>query len=225
MIASVRGIFILMVVPSPRRLSMSTVPPIFSTLVRTTSMPTPLPEKCVTRSAVENPGRNTRLTSSRSTSRSACSGVMSLARIAFSRTRWGSIPLPSSAISMMTLPPSWKACRETRPSAGLPLSTRSSGVSMPWSMAFRRRWVSGSRIASMMVLSSSVSRPSISMLALLPQATARSRTTRGNLFQMLPMGCIRVFMTLACSSVVSRFSLCTVPRKGASSWEALNCMT
>ena len=58
----------------PGRLSMSTVPPIFSTLVRTTSMPTPRPENCVTWSAVEKPGRKTRLTSSRSLSRSACSG-------------------------------------------------------------------------------------------------------------------------------------------------------
>ena len=117
--ASVSGIFILMVVPRSRRLSMSTVPPIFSTLVRTTSMPTPRPEKCVTRSAVENPGRKTRLTSSRSPSRSACSGVMSLAWMAFSRTRCGSIPLPSSVISMMTLPPSWKACSEQPALGGL----------------------------------------------------------------------------------------------------------
>ena len=36
---------------------MSTVPPIFSMFVRTTSMPTPRPENCVTRSAVEKPGQ------------------------------------------------------------------------------------------------------------------------------------------------------------------------
>ena len=95
---------------------------------------------------------------------------------------------------------------------------------MPWSMALRSRWVSGSRMASMIVLSSSVSWPSSSIRACFPQATARSRTTRGNLFQMLPIGCMRVFMTLACSSVVSRLSRCTVPRKEASSWEVLNCM-
>ena len=125
---------------------------------------------------------------------------------------------------MMTLPPSWKACRSSRPSAGLPRVSRSSGGSMPWSTALRSRCVSGSRMASMIVLSSSVSWPSMSMRACLPQATARSRTTRGNLFQMLPIGCMRVFMTLACSSVVSRFSRCTVPRKAASSCEVLNCM-
>ncbi len=149
---------------------------------------------------------------------------MSLAWTAFSRTRCGSIPLPSSVISMMTLPPSWKACKSSRPSAGLPRFSRSSGGSMPWSMALRNRWVSGSRMASMIVLSSSVSWPSSSMRACFPQATARSRTTRGNLFQMLPIGCMRVFMTLTCSSVVSRLSRCTVPRNEASSWEVLNCM-
>ena len=52
---------------------------------------------------------------------------------------------------------------------------------MPWSMALRTRCVSGSRMASMIVLSSSVSWPSSSMRACLPQATARSRTTRGKL--------------------------------------------
>ena len=119
MMASVSGIFILTVVPRPGRLSMSTVPPIFSMLVRTTSMPTPRPEKCVTWSAVEKPGRKMRLTSSRSLSRSACSGVISLAWMALSRTRCGSMPSPSSVISMMTLPPSWKACSEQPALGGL----------------------------------------------------------------------------------------------------------
>ena len=73
--------------------------------------------------------------------------------------------------------------------------------------------VSGSRIASMSVLSSSVSWPSISKRTFFPQASARSRTTRGNLLSTLPIGCIRVFITLACNSVVSRLSRCTVPRK------------
>ena len=83
---------------------------------------------------------------------------------------------------------------------------------MPWSTALRTMCVSGSRMASMIVLSSSVSWPSMSSRTCLPQATARSRTTRGNLLQTLPIGCIRVFMTPACSSVVSRLSRCTVPR-------------
>ena len=41
MMASVRGILILIVVPSPARLNTSTTPPIFSMLDFTTSMPTP----------------------------------------------------------------------------------------------------------------------------------------------------------------------------------------
>ena len=36
---------------------------------------------------------------------------------------------------------------------------------------------------------------------------------RGNLLQMLPIGCMRVFMTPSCSSVVSRLSRCAVPEK------------
>ena len=31
---------------------------------------------------------------------------------------------------------------------------------------------------------------------------------RGNLFQMLPIGCMRVFITSSCSSVVIRFRRC-----------------
>ena len=61
MIASVRGIFIFTVVPVPAADWTSTVPPIFSMLVRTTSMPTPRPETLVTLSGVENPGRKIRL--------------------------------------------------------------------------------------------------------------------------------------------------------------------
>ena len=86
-------------------------------------------------------------------------------------------------------------------------------------MALRTMCVSGSRIASISVLSSSVSWPSISKRTFLPQATARSRTMRGNLLSTLPIGCIRVFITLACNSVVSRLSRCTAPRKPRSSCE------
>ena len=77
---------------------------------------------------------------------------------------------------------------------------------MPWSTALRTRWVSGSLTASRIVLSSSVSRPSISRRTGLPQAAPRSRTTRGSLVQRLSIGCMRVFMTTSCSSLVMRFS-------------------
>jgi len=57
MIANVRGIRILRLVPSPGLLCTSIVPPIFSIFVLTTSMPTPRPEMFEIRSAVLNPGR------------------------------------------------------------------------------------------------------------------------------------------------------------------------
>ncbi len=56
MMARVRGILIFSSVPLPAALCRSTVPPIFSMLVLTTSMPTPRPEMLLTCSAVEKPG-------------------------------------------------------------------------------------------------------------------------------------------------------------------------
>ena len=99
---------------------MSTVPPIFSMLVRTTSMPTPRPENCVTWSAVEKPGRKIRLTRSRSFKRSACSAVMSLAWIGL-----GADPLGVDAGAVVAdldddLAPFVEGVQRSRPSAGLP---------------------------------------------------------------------------------------------------------
>src|SRR5262249_21182692 len=54
--------------------------------------------------------------------------------------------------------------------------------------------------------------------------TDRSRTTLGNLLQTLPIGCMRVFITYACSSVVSKLNRLTVPRNPDSSCDVLNCM-
>ena len=59
--ASVSGMRSRSVVPLPARESISTLPPIFSTLVRTTSMPTPRPLTLVTAAAVEKPGRKIEL--------------------------------------------------------------------------------------------------------------------------------------------------------------------
>ncbi len=64
MIAKVSGILRRHVVPRPATDSTSTVPPIASILVRTTSMPTPRPETLVTAAAVENPGRKSSWSSS-----------------------------------------------------------------------------------------------------------------------------------------------------------------
>ncbi|OIQ81328.1 hypothetical protein GALL_369110 [mine drainage metagenome] len=210
MMAKVSGILILKVVPRPRVLRMSTVPPMFSILVFTTSMPTPRPDTLETCSRVENPGTKIRSSISRGLIRARSAFVMSPRSSALAEIRSGSIPAPSSATSMVTCPPSWKALSVRIPSAGFPFEIRTSGVSMPWSMELRTKWVSGSLIASRMVLSSSVSRPSMTNLACRPQASPRSRTTRGNLLHTLSMGCIRVFMTPSCSSLAIRFNRCEV---------------
>ncbi len=105
MIASVSGILIRSVVPCPTLLCTSTVPPIFSMFVFTTSIPTPRPLTFVTFSAVENPGAKIRPTASRSPIRAAWSGVISPFSTALRLITSGSIPFPSSVISMFTCPP------------------------------------------------------------------------------------------------------------------------
>src|SRR5262249_57507255 len=54
--ASVSGILMVKQEPSPNTDFTSTVPPIWSMLVLTTSMPTPRPDTLVTAAAVEKPG-------------------------------------------------------------------------------------------------------------------------------------------------------------------------
>ena len=73
-------------------------------------------------------------------------------------------------------------------------------------------------MASMMVRSSSVSAPSISSLICFWVAWDMSRTTRGSLFQTVPMGCMRVFITPSCSSEVIRFRCCELAPNAASAW-------
>ena len=95
------------VVPAPGTLFRSMVPPIFSMLVFTTSMPTPRPDTAVTTAAVEKPARKMK--------RCNCVSLMpassaSVARPFFStlaRILSSGRPRPSSAISMMMWPPSW----------------------------------------------------------------------------------------------------------------------
>lgn len=204
MMASVSGILIFRVVPRPTLESMSSRPLIFSTLVLTTSMPTPRPLMLVTAAAVENPGRKTRSSASRSDIFTAWSWEIRPFSTALALTLSGSMPAPSSRISMWTWPSSWKARSSNLPSGALPLAMRSAGASMPWSTELRTMWVSGSVIDSMRLRSSSVSAPSSSSRTLLPQAADTSRTRRGNRFHAEPIGCIRVVITRACSSVVIR---------------------
>ena len=83
-------------------------------------MPTPRPDTFVTLVAVENPGTKIRLTISRGGIARSCSTVARPRSIAFVAIRAGSMPAPSSLISMLTWPPSWKARSVKVPSAGFP---------------------------------------------------------------------------------------------------------
>ncbi len=181
MMARVSGMVTRMTVPWPSVDVRSTLPPIFSMLVRTTSMPTPRPDTLVTASAVEKPGRKTRSRTARRLMAASSSGVTRPFSTALRPTRAGSMPAPSSAISMTTWPDSWYARRVSVPRRGLPAASRASGVSMPWSTELRTTWVSGSLTASSRVRSSSVSRPCMTRSTSLPHWADRSRTTRGSL--------------------------------------------
>ncbi len=70
-------------------------------------------------------------------------------------------------------------------------------------------WVSGSLISSRTWRSSSVSAPSITSSIFLPRSRPRSRTSRGSLFQAMPIGCMRVFITPSCRSEVMWDSRCS----------------
>ena len=119
--ARVSGILILKVVPMPASVLRSTVPPIRSTLVLTTSMPTPRPDTLLTLAAVEKPGLKMRLTISCSLILATCSAVTTPFSTALAARACASIPLPSSEISMLTWPPSWLALGAT---AGPPRASR-----------------------------------------------------------------------------------------------------
>src|SRR5476649_2210407 len=107
---------------------------------------------------------------------------------------------PSSLTSMTMLPDSWKAFSLIMPLAGLPLATRTSAGSMPWSMALRTRCISGSPIFSTTVLSSSASSPSTTRPMSLPSSRATSCTTRWKRLKVAPI------FTMRSSSAASRTS-------------------
>ena len=65
MMAMVRGMRMVVVMPFPSSLVMVTLPPSSSTLRLTTSMPTPRPENSVTSVLVEKPGASRKLRISR----------------------------------------------------------------------------------------------------------------------------------------------------------------
>ena len=138
--------------------------------------------------------------------------------IALARTASTSMPLPSSAISMTIMLPSFEALRRTVPSSFLPAAARSSGDSMPWSRALRTECISGSSRSSITDLSSSVSSPSMTRLTFLLRVLVRSRTSRGKRLNIWLMGTMRMRMTPSCSSPVMRPRFCAVERNLATSF-------
>ena len=107
------------------------VPPIFSMLVFTTSMPTPRPDTAVTTAAVEKPARKMKRWICASLMPASSASVASPFASTLARILSSGRPRPSSAISMMMWPPSWKAFSVMRPVSGLPAARRSAGLSSP----------------------------------------------------------------------------------------------
>ena len=91
-------------------LSTSTMPPIRSTLERTTSMPTPRPEIAVTCLGRRQPGfEDQRQLLARRQSCAASAFRASPSAIAFSTSRLPSMPRPSSWMSIRIWLPDWRA--------------------------------------------------------------------------------------------------------------------
>ena len=205
--------------PSPATDLTSMVPPIWSMLVRTTSMPTPRPETLVTVAAVEKPGAKMNLW--------ICASVIFSSSASVARPfcdRLGLDPLGVEAAAVVGDADDDVAALVIGGEADGALlrlaggAARSAGVSRPWSAELRTMWVSGSLIRSSTWRSSSVSAPCISSSICLPSSAERSRTMRGSFCQALPIGCMRVFMTPSCSSAVTLESRCSGTLNSESSW-------
>ena len=117
--------------PLPSTDLSSIVPPIFSMFERTTSMPTPRPDTLVTFSAVDRPALKMSCWICCSDMLATSASVARPLAIAFARILSTDRPRPSSLISMMMWPPSWKAFSRTVPNSGLPAAARSCGFSIP----------------------------------------------------------------------------------------------
>ena len=92
--------------PSPATDLTSMVPPIWSILVRTTSMPTPRPDTLVTLAAVEKPGAKMNLWICASVIFSRSDSVTRPLATALALMRSVFSPRPLSAMQMMMWPPS-----------------------------------------------------------------------------------------------------------------------
>ena len=104
--ASVSGILMVTEDPSPATDLMSMVPPIWSILVRTTSMPTPRPETEVMAAAVEKPGAKMNLWIWASLIFSSSASVTRPEEMALALIFSVLSPRPLSAMQMMMWPPS-----------------------------------------------------------------------------------------------------------------------
>ena len=91
---------------------------------------------------------------------------------AFLRMACSSSPRPSSATRITTRPDWGDASSRSVPSSGLPARARSSGDSMPCTIALVTRWSSGSPSRSSTALSSGVSPPDCSSRTRFPSAWA-----------------------------------------------------
>ena len=121
MMVRVSGTRRVMRVPSPGLLSTSTMPPIRSTLERTTSMPTPRPEIAVTSLGGRQARPRRSAPAARAATGSAAAALSSMpAAIAFSTSFLPSMPRPSSWMSIRIWLPDWRA--ETRQDADLALA-------------------------------------------------------------------------------------------------------
>ncbi len=106
MMASVSGILMVKLKPRPCTECTSMLPPIWSMLLRTTSMPTPRPDTLVIFWAVEKPGVKMNFWICGSDILSSSASVASPLASALSLIRLVSRPRPSSATLMMMWPPS-----------------------------------------------------------------------------------------------------------------------
>ena len=191
-------------VPRPGSLETAMVPPVRRTMVRTTSMPTPRPERSETCSAVDSPASMISCSASSSLMLAKRASSIRPRSKALCLTFSTSMPRPSSEISMITRSSACLAFSLRTPSSGFPARRRSAGVSRPWSMALRRRWTSGSASSSTTVLSASVSSPSISRRICFSRRRARSRTSRLKRWKTCATGTMRTCITAVCRSSAMR---------------------
>lgn len=92
----------------------------------------------------------------------------------------------------------------TEPARGFPAFSRSSGCSIPWSMALRIRWRSGSRMPSAIFLSTSTFCPWTWKDTFFFSFLQMSRTILPNWGTTLENGTIRIDMTSSSSSFKKR---------------------